>query len=244
MTASKLILLTIAAAIAGSLLSWRAPQAPVASASRWLILPGGAAGGTLDRSTSESSLIRQFGPANVIPHPFDLGEGETRPGTELFPHDPLRRIEILWSNPVERKAPEKFQISGDRSLWHTVHGITLGTTLKYLQALNGRPFRLAGLAFDYSGTVVTWSSGRLQSDFGMNRGTCWVWIRLDRAIPASQSGAYRSIMGDGVFSSSLPLMQRLNPAAYNIIWSIHQPPQAHSPQSSSPPSAAASSCKL
>jgi hypothetical protein len=156
-----------------------------------------------------------WGNKNVVPYDVDLGEGETEPGTELFPADPLRRADILWKDSIEKRGPKSVQISGAKSLWRTVHGISLGTTLKQLEQLNRKPFRLAGFAFDYSGTVLSWSGGALEQELG-SPGR--VILRLDCSQDQAQQSDYESLLGDRAFSSELPAMQRLNPTVYQLIW--------------------------
>jgi hypothetical protein len=64
----------------------------------WLILPGGASG-AITVSTTRRDLVERYGSANVRDQDVDIGEGETEPGTVLFPKDPKRSIEILWRDP-------------------------------------------------------------------------------------------------------------------------------------------------
>src|SRR6266550_1204397 len=109
----------------------------------WIIPPRGE-GGDIGKSTTREDLVRLFGTSNVIDRDVDLGEGETEPGTVVFSRDPKRSIEILWKDPATKRTPKQFQIQGQESLWKTAHGISLGTSLKELERLNGRPFLLTG----------------------------------------------------------------------------------------------------
>jgi len=181
----------------------------------WLILPRGVSGSAISAESTEGDLIQTYGTENVILHDVDLGEGETEQGTELFPADSLRRVDILWKDPIRKRAPKRVQISGAKSLWTTVHSISLGTTLKQLEQWNRKPFRLAGFAFDYSGTVVSWNHGALEQELD-SPGR--VILRLEPSQDQSQQPDYRSVLGDGSFSSGHPAMQRLNPFVYELIW--------------------------
>jgi hypothetical protein len=181
----------------------------------WLILPGGASGGTISARTSEPELIEVFGKRNVVARDVGLGEGETEPGTALFPDDPLRQIEILWKDPKEKRSPKRVQISGVRSQWKTAHGITLGTSLKTLERLNRKPFLLAGFGWDYSGTVTSWTQGAMEEE--LVRPGRVILRLLPRNNPA-HSQAETSVLGDRPFSSGHPAMQELNPCVYQLIW--------------------------
>jgi len=90
-----------------------------------VILPGGAKGGIIFDQTTEAALTTTFGKVNVVARDIDLDEGETAPGAVLFPNDPLRKAEIVWKDPVRKVGPKQVQISGERSWWRTVHGISL-----------------------------------------------------------------------------------------------------------------------
>ena len=180
----------------------------------WLILTNGERGSITSRTT-RADLVRLYGAANVVDRDVNVGEGETELGTVIFPNDPKCTIDILWKTP-EKLAPSSAQITGDASRWKASNGVSLGTTLKELEHLNGRPFHLAGFAWDYSGTVMSWDGGLLQAEFEQHGR---VIIRLGGAQENSLPEAEQTqVMGDRDFSSQHPVMQKLNPRAYQIIW--------------------------
>jgi hypothetical protein len=99
------------------------------------------------------------------------------------PDNSLKRIEVLWAD-SEKRVPKSVYVGGihnaaygDKSLWRTTYGITLGTTLLELERINRKPFRLAGFDWDYSGTVLSWNSGVLEGVFGSG-GRNKVFLRL------------------------------------------------------------------
>jgi hypothetical protein len=188
------------------------------SSGRWLILPGGASGGAISSQTSEVDLIKQYGSENVVARDVGIGEGEIEKGTEMFPADPMRRLDILWKDPTRKISPKSIRISGAKSVWKTMHGVSLGTSLKQLEGFNQKPFRLTGFAFDYSGTVISWNEGALEQELGGVQSPGRVILRLDVQQSQAQRADYRSLLGDRVFSSGQPAMQVLNPTVYEIIW--------------------------
>src|SRR5882724_383489 len=174
----------------------------------WNIVPGGTSG-PITTSTTRQSLIDRYGASNVSDQDVDVGEGETQPGTVLFPQDQKRSLDILWSNDTKKAVPKDLTINGNSSLWHTVHGISLGMSLKQLEQINGRPFELSGFGWDYSGTLNSWKGGALDKELSANGR---VLLRLgasEEDIKAAQS-EYNRVLGDGVFSSEQPEMQKLN----------------------------------
>jgi len=196
---------------------YKQPSPETSASGNWVILPGGGTGGAITAKSSETDLIRMYGSENVAAQDVDLGEGETEPGTELFSNDSARRVDILWKDPTGKRSPKRIQVSGAKSRWRTLHGITLGTTLKQLEQINRKPFRLAGFAFDYSGTIMSWNQGALEQELD-SPGR--VILRLEPSQDQWQHPDYKSVLGDASFSSGHPAMQRLNPFVYQLIWLI------------------------
>jgi hypothetical protein len=184
-------------------------------AKTWHITPGRAAG-VINSHMTEAGLVAVFGRNNVTWGEVGLGEGETSPGTILFARDPGRRIEILWTDNERRMLPKQAQVLGSgKSRWETTAGISLGTSLKELEQLNGKSFRLFGFDVDYEGTVRSWDGGNLAK----NLGDSGVTIRLK---PSKKTKAtadeLATIVGYTEFHSDEPVMQKANPEIYEIIW--------------------------
>lgn len=181
----------------------------------WLIVPGGASG-PITASTTRAGLAARYGEANVVDQNIDVGEGEMKPGTLLFPKDPQRSLEILWKDPKTKLSPKFLTVHGKASLWKTVHEISLGTSLKELEHINGQPFVLSGFGWDYSGTVTSWKSGVLEKELQANGR---VTLRLDTEDEtAVERSDMDQVVGDRDFSSAHPVMQKINPRVYEIIW--------------------------
>ena len=182
----------------------------------WVILPGERVG-PINSSTTESDLRTIFGDEVVIPVDVILGEGFTVPGTAVYPESPEARFEVVWRS-SKRISPKEVRITGTTSKWETHEGISLGTTLMQLEALNGYPFRLAGFDFDYGGTVVDCGKGRLAYlGCGSSDRKLIVRFSSDQRPPSPE---YRQVIGDRVFSSGHPAMQAVNPAIYQLIVAI------------------------
>jgi hypothetical protein len=186
-------------ALFATLMMWAGTDRPKPSDS-WLILPGG--GGAITATTTRRDLVARYGAANVVDQDIDVGEGNSEPGTILFPNDPQRRIEILWKDDSTKLAPRFLAIYGKSSLWNTVHGISLGTSLKELEKLNGHPFSVA-VGTDQTGWVFSWDGGTLDKEV-KSRG---VDISLDDRNSLSSQ-------------SSDPVMQKTNPRVDGIHWNF------------------------
>jgi hypothetical protein len=188
------------------------------SAAKYLILPGGKGGGAVSAATTTQDFIRMYGKKNVLETSLQNENGDDETVTELFRFDPLRRAVLNWWDPDNRRALMRIEIKEARSRWRTTHGITLGTTLKELERLNGKPFLLLGFAWDYSGTVISWNGGMLAQELKEVDDPGRVLLRLDCAANAYQQPAYRSVIGEKTFSSANPAMQELNPTVYDVVW--------------------------
>ncbi|HYF40070.1 MAG TPA: hypothetical protein VD930_10295 [Gemmatimonadales bacterium] len=188
--------------------SWPAATAATdLKASRWRIAPNHF--GPIHPETSEADLQRTFGDS-VVRVRVELGEGETTPGTVLFPGDSIRRAEIIWRDTLHFRRPERAVLRGTRSVWQAAHGISLGTTLRQLEQLNGKPFTLAGFGWDYAGVITDWQGGALDSALAGIK----LYVIPDPA--KQQSAAYARVLGDRDYSSALEAMQQLNPRVEQI----------------------------
>lgn len=80
---------------------------------------------------------------------------------------------------------------------------------------------MAGFGFDYGGTVTDCARGRLRmlgcvDREGVVQGRLMV-LRLSPSVQARAQPEYRQVLGDRIFSSGHPAMQKLNPSVYQII---------------------------
>lgn len=168
----------------------------------------------LSSVSSEANLKSFFGPKHVVRKAIGVGEGETEPGNVVFPDKPLWRASITWKNPVKRDEPASIRIEETPSTWCTNSGITTGMSLKQLETMNGKPFKLAGFEWDYGGTVYSWEGGKLEKQLKSKNGKFSVTVRL--GAPAGKSYP-DALAGDQAFLSSDPRMQKLNPVIYTML---------------------------
>jgi hypothetical protein len=174
--------------------------------------------GPITARTTRADLDRLFGEESVRDGTVHVGEGETSAGTFVNQEDPARVLAILWHNPLSPKLPstvricDQYRTSACR--WRTASGITYGTTLKELERLNRRPFRLMGFAWDYGGTVVSWQGGWLEKEA---KGCGRFMLRLTPESNAFKTQEWRQVVGDREFSSGHPAMQKLNPRVYDML---------------------------
>lgn len=186
------------------------------AAPEWRIVPGGSTG-PWTVETSEADLRQRYGASSVSAARIQIGEGETMPGTVLYPGDSLRRVEVIWQDSVNRRHPARLILRGNRSQWQVNRGISLGTSLQDLERLNGRPFTLAGFGWDYAGVVTDWKGGALDSSLA------GVKLYLDPGPAQTESAPYSQVLGDRDYSSALPAMQQLAPWVAQIFVDFEGP---------------------
>jgi len=98
--------------------------------------------GPITRNTSESDLANTFGESQVVASDIDVGEGETQPGTILFPNENAKVLTVFGTDET-RTHVAQVRIGAEGTNWKTDKGITIGTPLKVIEQLNGRPVNLA-----------------------------------------------------------------------------------------------------
>lgn len=190
----------------------------------WLILAGGE-NGAIHAHTTRKDLVRMYGAANVVDEEADVGEGDMEIVTIVFPKDPKRSIEILWKDPDKKDEPSSLTIRGNKSRWKAMHEISLGTSLKQLERLNGKPFHMSGYGWDYSGTIMSWDNGTLAQDLGKfdphggEHGR--VILRLTCGVTGTEPTSKEEnlqVQGDRDLSSNNPVLQKMNPCVGEMVW--------------------------
>jgi hypothetical protein len=182
----------------------------------WMIVTSGGKG-PLNLHTTHEDLVRTFGATNVIEKDgTEEFSGDVEYVTVLFPKDTERSIEIRWRDAEKKAVPESMTARGGKSRWKTVHDISLGTSLKKLEELNGRPFSLNGFGWDYEGGVTSWEGGLLAADLDGGHGT--VAIRFCSSMRNVSQEELAEVTGSGSFPSNHPVMQKLNLRACEVVW--------------------------
>lgn len=190
-----------------------------AASSSWIIEPA-ARIGPVNRTASHQTLLAKLGEKNVQRAKIDIGEGQTEPGTVLYPEDPTRKLSILWKSSSTLSGPKTVRINSPGSKWRTPKGIGMGTSLKEIEKINGKPFVLAGFGWDYEGTILHCNGGRL-SELGVEKNgdiqRSGLIVRLGPSSESQSDKTYESVIGDRRFLSAVPAMQELNPRVYEIV---------------------------
>lgn len=136
--------------------------------------------GAFARDSSHVRLAQVFGTDNVAYTEVDGPDNSKLMASVLFPRDPQRRLEVLWTNDASRSGTQVIAING-KSAWAAPRGVKLGTSLAAVEKLNGKPFTIAGFSADGSMTAADWQGGAMLSI----PGGCKIGMRFaaDRRAP-------------------------------------------------------------
>jgi hypothetical protein len=119
-----------------------------------------ACSGSFAKDSSHEKLATAFAAKNVAWDDVDGPGGSKLKASVLFPNDPKRRLEVVWTKPDARTDIQVIAING-QSTWTAPKGLKLGMTLAAVEKLNGKPFRLTGFEKDTGGMVQSWDAGAL-----------------------------------------------------------------------------------
>jgi hypothetical protein len=183
-----------------------APAHPKAAAPSHAV----ACSGPFAKNSSHLRLAQVFGVQNITFTEVDGPQNSKLPATVLYPKDPKRHLEIMWSNETARAGTSLVVING-QSTWTGPKGLHLGLPLAALEKLNGKPFQLAGFDQDNAGSALDWQDGALDKV----PGGCKIGLRL--AADAKASEEARSAAAGKTLMSSDAVVRAVNPKVAEIL---------------------------
>lgn len=158
----------------------------------WSILLEPPTLGIMDGQTTHEQLVQALGEAARLGD-VHLGEGETAPGTILYPGTP-EEVQIMWKDAAMTVAQDA-NIGGSSSKWTFNGEPILGMTVQDIERINEGPFSLAGCCWDYEGGVLDWQGGNFEK---------WGGIGISFAYGGKASG-HEDVLGDVEVSSENPV---------------------------------------
>ncbi|MEL6924323.1 MAG: hypothetical protein AAFO94_09765, partial [Bacteroidota bacterium] len=147
--------------------------------------------GQITATTTEAELIQLYGESQVQRREIGMGEGETAPGTVVFPGTDNELI-VEWENEKTYETISSIRIDGEQAQWTTEEGIRIGTTLDELRQINGKEFQFYGFEWDYAGTTNEWEGGRINKNLTVI------------LTPNQPEAAFPDLLGDQLFPSDHP----------------------------------------
>lgn len=168
-------------------------------------------GGVFAKDSTHLKLAMKYDSRNVVLGEVDGPDGTKIPASILFPNDPKRRLEVLWSNEASHSGTSVIAING-KSQWLAPKGVKLGLSVQALEKLNGKTFKISGFGADGSASVLSWEGGALNS----LPGGCKVGIRLVESAKTPQA-ARDTVSGDKELVSSDANIRAVSPAVTEIL---------------------------
>jgi hypothetical protein len=169
-----------------------------------------ACSGVFGKDSSHLKLATRFDSRNIAFTEVDGPEGSKLMASVLFPNDPKRRLEVLWSNEASRSDTSLIVING-QSTWSGPKGLKLGMALPALEKINGKPFKMSGFDQPNGGSAIDWDGGALDK----LPGGCRLGIRL---VPdAKATEAARNDVNGKEFASTDPKMRAVKPIIAEIL---------------------------
>ena len=152
--------------------------------------------GPITSVTTRTQLDQLFGKENVADIQHPTSEGETTPGTVIFPGTDKEAV-ILWHHHDPSKTAERVVIVG--SAWDLPEGLRKGDNIAATEKLNGSPFMIYGFEWDYGG-LGYFKGGKLDH---------LATIKFRPTFSDTQT--YSTVVGDQLFNSTDPAILAVDP---------------------------------
>ena len=152
--------------------------------------------GAIKTDTTRDKLVELYGAENVADTDYPIGEGETVPGSIIFPGT-SREATVVWAPAHQGQKVDRVVITGEE--WLLPSGIRRDDELAEVEEINGGPFMVYGFGWDYGG-VGYFKGGKLDRKVQ-------IWFR-----PSVDDGPdYQRVLGDSLFNSSDEAMRAVDP---------------------------------
>jgi hypothetical protein len=194
-------------------LRWIMPVALLAASAAaqkndWLIVPGQRVG-PITASTTRADLDTLFGKENVQERNLE-GNGGPEAATVVYTGDASAALAITWDR--ERPAAVRicFGTQTGPCRWRTGSGIHIGTSIRELNALNGKSCQVGGFGQE-QGKVTSWKNGTLEESPAtcghLVVGLAPAALVEGRSMSKNESEEWKQLQGEKPYSSSsLPLL--------------------------------------
>lgn len=152
--------------------------------------------GAITADSTHESLAALYGAENLSDTDYPIGEGETVPGTVIFPGT-SREATVIWAPDKKNEKVDRVVVTGEE--WLLPAGIRRDDELAEVEEINGGPFMIYGFGWDYGG-VGYFKGGKLD-------GKVQIWFR-----PTTEEGPdYEKVLGDSLFNSADHAMRAVDP---------------------------------
>jgi len=167
----------------------------------WLIVPGQRVG-PITAATTRADLDSIFGKENVQERNLDGSVGPEA-ATVVYSSDASAALAITWDRERPASIRVCFGTQTGPCRWRTSSGIHIGTSIRELNALNGKSFQIGGFAQE-RGRVISWKQGGLEEDpaacVHLVVGLAPAAMIEGRSISKNEKDEWKQMQGDKPFS--------------------------------------------
>ncbi len=154
--------------------------------------------GGINASTDMDGLKSLYGVAN-IKDDWEMPEGiDSVAVTRVYP-DSSAEFRIYWQDSFYHKKISSVKCYSNEAVYHTDKGIKIGTTLRELEKINGKPISFYGFGWDEEGGLSSLNHGALDHT-GLG-------FRL--SISGVEDKDVGPITTDGILSSDMPAVKKV-----------------------------------
>jgi hypothetical protein len=196
-------------------------KVPAQQVKDWLIVPKVRVG-PITASSTEKTLRENFGDSYVSTFRADGEVQSLERGTIIYRNDDSRVVAVSWRNQRNLSDPDTvtvfcFAYHDTNTPWRTTSGISSTTTLREVEAINGRPFTLSGSKRELRGTVISWRGGKLEQEVG---GGIKIGLWPDDQDLKKLTQEERKSLDPDEISSDTAVLQKLNPMVDRLVFTF------------------------
>ena len=177
-----------------------------------LVIPGERVG-PITKNTSRQELAKLFGASRLQDKTVFGAEGMGKFPATRVNLGQQRSFTVVWAD-EKRTKPDIIRDFG--SAWKIPEGIGVGTSFAELRKQLGE-FKLYGLAWDYSGTILLENT-----KLANYKGKLILQVAASPDAAKKHPRQYQAVMGDATFSSSNPNWQPLGITVQQMIVYLNQ----------------------
>jgi hypothetical protein len=209
----------LALAILGCREAGDVPEAPKGPAPAPAITPSLVIGcmAPFTPMTTRADLAAAFGEGNVMQQTVDGPDGAKLKVTAIYPNDPKRRAEVMFSDDAAGTGLTGVSVGRDATEWSGPNGLKVGDPVESVERSNGGGFTLNGFDWDYGGLVTDWKDGEL----GAQAPNCHTVARFERTANLEDT----KVSGDKTHASNSKAMLAAAPKLvwFGVVWSTPAP---------------------
>jgi hypothetical protein len=163
---------------------------------------------SITAKTTLADLQKTYGTANVITGDVDGPEGTTMSATTIFPKDEAKTFIVYWWDEEKHERLSGYTIAASGT---GPGGLKVGMSIKDVQAINGKPFKLSGFYWDYGGNA-NFEGGKLAS----LPDNCFVNVTFNPSIDPPNDKISTAISGEKDLMSNMKEFAIVKPVVQSI----------------------------